>query len=154
MRYLDSFERIITRILLVTMAVVVVLATIEVIWIVIKDVLTPPVFLLEIEELLDLFGLFLLVLIGLELLHSVKIFIEQREIHVESVLSVALIAVARKIIILDPKDQTEGNLLGIAALVLALVIGYYVVRRSHPLQSADTSKGSPDHAAFTNDLDY
>ena len=131
MHYLDSFERMITRILLVMMAVVVVLATIEVIWVVIKDVLTPPVFLLEIEELLDLFGLFLLVLIGLELLHSVKIFIEQREVHVESVLSVALIAVARKIIILDPKDQTEGILLGIAALVLALVIGYYVVRRSH-----------------------
>ena len=144
MRYLDSFERVITRILLVMMAVVVVLATIEVIWVVIKDVLTPPVFLLEIEELLDLFGLFLLVLIGLELLYSVKIFIEQREIHVESVLSVALIAVARKIIILDPKDQTEGILLGIAALVLALVIGYYVVKRSHPLQSGNTNKDSSD----------
>jgi uncharacterized membrane protein (DUF373 family) len=83
MRYLDSFERIITRILLVVMAVVVVLATIEVIWVVITDVLKPPVFLLGIEELLDLFGLFLLVLIGLELLHSVKIFIENREVHVE-----------------------------------------------------------------------
>lgn len=151
MRYLESFEQIITRILLVMMAVVVVLATIEVIWVVIKDVLTPPVFLLEIEELLDLFGLFLLVLIGLELLHSVKIFIDHREIHVESVLSVALIAVARKIIILDPKDQTEGILLGIAALVLALVIGYYVVRRSHSLQSGDPSKDSPDDSALTND---
>ena len=112
------------------MAVVVVLATAEVIWVIIKDVLTPPAFLLDIEELLDLFGLFLLVLIGLELLHSVKIYIEQREIHVESVLSVALIAVARKIIILDPKDQTETILLGIAALVFALVLGYYIVRRS------------------------
>jgi uncharacterized membrane protein (DUF373 family) len=151
MRYLDSFERIITRILLVVMAVVVVLATIEVIWVVIKDVLKPPVFLLEIEELLDLFGLFLLVLIGLELLHSVKIFIENKEVHVESVLSVALIAVARKIIILDPKDQTEGILLGIAALVLALVIGYYVVQRSHYVQSGDRSKNSSDDAALTND---
>lgn len=131
MKHLDTFERVITRILLVMMAVVVVLATVEVIWIVIKDVLSPPAFLLEIEELLDLFGLFLLVLIGLELLHSVKIYIEQREIHVESVLSVALIAVARKIIILDPKELSEGTLLGIASLVLALVLGYYVIRRSH-----------------------
>lgn len=140
MNYLDTFERIITRILLVLMAVVVVLATVEVIWVVIKDVLSPPPFLLDIGELLDLFGLFLLVLIGLELLHSVKIYIEQREIHVESVLSVALIAVARKIIILDPKDQTEGILLGIAALVLALVIGYYVVRRSHRKEGDTDSK--------------
>ena len=74
LNYLDTFERIITRILLVLMAVVVVLATVEVIWVVIKDVLSPPPFLLDIGELLDLFGLFLLVLIGLELLHSVKIY--------------------------------------------------------------------------------
>jgi len=153
MRHLDSFERIITRILLVMMAAVVVLATIEVIWVVIKDVVTPPAFLLEIEELLDLFGLFLLVLIGLELLHSVKVYIEQREIHVESVLSVALIAVARKIIILDPKDQTEGMLLGIAALVLALVVGYYVVRRSHRVESGTRRKIATDDAAMSKDPD-
>ena len=153
MRYLDAFERIITRVLLVMMAVVVVLATIEVIWVVITDVLTPPVFLLEIWELLDLFGLFLLVLIGLELLHSVKVYIEQREIHVESVLSVALIAVARKVIILDPKDQTEGILLGIAALVLALVVGYYVVRRSHRVASGAGSTAATDDAVVSKDPD-
>jgi uncharacterized membrane protein (DUF373 family) len=140
MHYLESFERIITRILLVMMAVVVLLATVEVIWFIIVDVLTPPVLVLEVWELLDLFGLFLLVLIGLELLHSVKIYIEQREIHVESVLAVALIAVARKIIILDPKDQPEGTLLGIAAMVLALVLGYYVIRRSHREDRSSDSK--------------
>jgi uncharacterized membrane protein (DUF373 family) len=140
MQYLESFERIITRILLVMMAVVVLLATVEVIWFIIVDVLTPPVLVLEVWELLDLFGLFLLVLIGLELLHSVKIYIEQREIHVESVLAVALIAVARKIIILDPKDQPEGTLLGIAAMVLALVLGYYVIRRSHREDRSSDSK--------------
>jgi uncharacterized membrane protein (DUF373 family) len=140
MQYLESFERIITRILLVMMAVVVLLATIEVIWFIIEDVLTPPLLVLEVWELLDLFGMFLLVLIGLELLHSVKIYIEHREIHVESVLAVALIAVARKVIILDPKDQSEGTLLGIAAMVLALVLGYYAIRRSHREDRGSDSK--------------
>jgi uncharacterized membrane protein (DUF373 family) len=140
MQYLESFERIITRILLVMMAVVVLLATVEVIWFIIEDVLTPPVLVLEVWELLDLFGMFLLVLIGLELLHSVKIYIEHREIHVESVLAVALIAVARKVIILDPKDQSEGTLLGIAAMVLALVLGYYAIRRSHREDRGSDSK--------------
>jgi len=41
-----------------------VLTTIELAWILVKDVLTPPVFLLEIEEILELFGLFLLVLLA------------------------------------------------------------------------------------------
>ena len=112
------------------MAGVVLLATVELAWILVKDVLTPPVFLLEIHELLELFSLFLLVLIGIELLHSVKTFILRREIHLESVLTVAMIAVARKIIVLEPKEWPEGTLLGLAALVLALSISYYVMQRS------------------------
>ena len=128
--YLDKFERAITHTLLVLMAGVVLLATIELAWILVKDVLTPPYFLLDVHELLELFGLFLLVLIGIELLHSVKTFILRREIHLESVLTVAMIAVARKIIVLEPKEWPEGTLLGLAALVLALSISYYVMQRS------------------------
>ena len=128
--YLDKFERAITHTLLVLMAGVVLLATIELAWILVKDVLTPPYFLLEVHELLELFGLFLLVLIGIELLHSVKTYIVRREFHLETVLTVAMIAVARKIIVLEPKELQEGTLLGMAALVIALALGYYVMRRS------------------------
>ena len=73
----------------------------------------------------------LLVLIGIELLHSMKIYIERREVHVEAVLVVAVIAVARKIVVLDPKALDGETLLGIAAVALALTIGYYLVRRTH-----------------------
>ena len=130
LRYLEHFERLVNWSLLVLMASVVLLATIELAWILVKDVLSPPLFLLEIHELLELFGLFLMVLIGIELLHSVKTYIVRREFHLETVLTVAMIAVARKIIVLEPKELPEGTLLGIAALVLALALGYYVMRRS------------------------
>ena len=128
---LEKFESAITRVLLVMMAGVVLLATVELGWILAKDVLTPPVFLLEIAELLELFGQFLLVLIGIELLHSMKVYIERREVHLEAVLVVAMIAVARKIVVLDPKELDGEALLGIAAVVLALTLGYYLVRRTH-----------------------
>ncbi len=128
---LHKFESAITRVLLVMMAGVVLLATVELGWILVKDVLTPPPFLLEIEELLELFGQFLLVLIGIELLHSMKVYVESREIHLEAVLAVAVIAVARKIVVVDPKELPEGALLGIAAVMLALTLGYYLVRRTH-----------------------
>ena len=128
--YLEKFERAVTYTLLVLMAGVVLLATIELAWILVKDVLTPPYFLLDVHELLELFGLFLLVLIGIELLHSVKTYIVRREFHLETVLTVAMIAVARKIIVLEPKELQEGTLLGMAALVIALSLGYYVMRRS------------------------
>lgn len=54
----------------------------------------------------------------------------KRVIHLEAVLVVALIAMARKIVVLEPKELNEGTLLGIAAFVLALTLGYYLVRRS------------------------
>jgi uncharacterized membrane protein (DUF373 family) len=128
---LGKFESVITRVLLVMMAGVVLLATIELGWILAKDLLTPPRILLEIHELLELFGQFLLVLIGIELLHSLKAYVESREIHLEAVLAVAVIAVARKVVVLDPKDVPEGGLLGLAALALALTVGYYLVRHVH-----------------------
>jgi len=120
------------------MAGVVLLATVELAWILGKDVLTPPYILLDTYELMELFGQFLLVLIGIELLYTMKIYIVQRMIHVEAVLIVALIAIARKIVVLEPKELPEGILLGIAALVLALTLGYYLVRRSR------WEKGDPD----------
>lgn len=130
LNYLGRFEEIISRALLVMMAAVVLLTTIELGWILVKDVLTPPVFLLEIGEILELFGMFLLVLIGIELMHSVKIFIKRREIHLEAMLIVALVAVARKVIVLEPKELAPEAVLGLAALALALTIGYYLVKRA------------------------
>jgi len=115
-----------------------VLATVELGWIIGKDVLAPPYILLEPRELLELFGQFLLVLIGIELLHSMKIYAVRRVIHLEAVLIVALIAVARKVIVLEPKELPEGALTGIAAITLALALGYYLVRRSH------REEGNPD----------
>lgn len=64
------------------------------------------------------------------LAHSMKIYIKHWAIHREAVLVVALIAVARKTVVLAPEEMPEGTLLGIAAMVLALTLGYYLVRRS------------------------
>ena len=148
LRALEKFEDYVTYSLLVMLACVVLLATYELGWLIVKDALTPPVFLLEIDEILELFGQFLLVLIGLELMHSVKIYIEDREFHLDAVVAVALIAVARKVITLDAKALPEGTLIGIAATVLALVIGYYMLQRSRreAIRSAQSSgiTGSPN----------
>ena len=62
--WLKAFEHTMIRILIVLMALVIFIATIELGYIVIKDIISPPIFLLEIEELLDIFGFFLLILIS------------------------------------------------------------------------------------------
>lgn len=156
LRALEKFEDFVTYSLLVMLACVVLLATYELGWLIVKDALTPPVFLLEIDEILELFGQFLLVLIGLELIHSVKIYIEDREFHLDAVVAVALIAVARKVITLDAKALPEGTLIGIAATILALVIGYYMLQRSRreAIRSAQSSgiTGSPNSQSVNGSM--
>ena len=128
MKFIDKFETYINSTLLVMLAIVVMLATVDLGWLIIKDLLSPPLFLLDIAELLELFGAFLLVMIGIELLGTVKTYITKKTIHVEVVLLVAIIAIARKVVILEPKEMDGMRLLGIAAIVLALSAGYYFVK--------------------------
>ncbi|GAB63897.1 MAG: phosphate-starvation-inducible E-like protein [Candidatus Jettenia sp.] len=129
--YLKKIEKIIVISLILMMIIVLFLSTLDLGLIIVKSILTPPQFLLDINELLDIFGLFLLVLIGIELLESVKTYLLEKEIHVEVVFTVALIAIARKVIILDIKEIPSNTLLGIAAIVIALSIGYYLLKQSH-----------------------
>ena len=126
---LKKFEKAVTVTLVVMMAIVVLLATIELGWIIIKDIITPPVMLLEINELLDIFGLFLLVLIGVELLETIKAYLKENVVHFEVVLTVAMIAIARKVITLDVKDLPGMSLVGIAAIIVALAVAQYFYRR-------------------------
>ena len=115
--------------LITMMVIVVVLATIELGWVIIRDIITPPIILLEIDELLEIFGFFLLVLIGIELLETIKAYLLTNVIHVEIVLEVALIAIARKVIILDLNKYESLTLVGIAALIAAVALAYLVIKR-------------------------
>jgi uncharacterized membrane protein (DUF373 family) len=127
--FLKKFEHIIVLSLIIMMVIVVVLATIELGWIIIRDIITPPIILLEIDELLEIFGFFLLVLIGIELLETIKAYLLTNVIHVEIVLEVALIAIARKVIILDLNKYESLTLVGIAALIAAVALAYLVIKR-------------------------
>ena len=125
---LKKFEYVINTALLIMMGLVVLLATIDLGWVIVKDILTPPVLLLDVNELLELFGAFLLVLIGMELLSMVKGYIAKKTIHVEVTLVVSIIAIARKVVILEPKEMDGLTLLGIAAIIFALTLGYYLLK--------------------------
>jgi uncharacterized membrane protein (DUF373 family) len=128
---LKKYEKIMIQALMVMMAIVLGLATLDLGWLIVKDVAKSPLFFLSIDDLLEIFGLFMLVLIGVELLESImKTYITQGQPHYEVVLSVAIIAIARKVIILDMKETDSLSLVGIAAIVVALTIGYYLMKKA------------------------
>lgn len=127
--FLKRFENVIVHALIGMMMIVIFLATLELGWIIIKDILRPPLFLLEIRDLVEIFGFFLLVLIGIELLETIKAYLIGNVVHVDIVIEVALIAIARKIIILD-LDKYDGLMLvGIAAIIFSITFAFFANRR-------------------------
>lgn len=112
-RIIQRFEGIALQVLMVMMAVVLTATIVDLAWLLWVDFSSPPYFLLSVDELLELFSQFLLVLIGLELLETViKTYATPQQPHFEVVLNVAIIAVARKIIILDIRDSFEHHRVG------------------------------------------
>jgi uncharacterized membrane protein (DUF373 family) len=128
--WVRRFEGVIIAVLIVLLALVIALSTLDLCWQILRHLLAPPRLVVAVSDLLDLLAFFLLVVIGLELLETVKAYLSDRTVHVETVLEVALIAVARKVIILDLKEYSALTLLGIAALVLSLAAASYLERRS------------------------
>jgi uncharacterized membrane protein (DUF373 family) len=130
MNYLDLFHKVIITVLTWLMGLVVLLATLELIYLLALDILTPPLFLLDIGELLDIFGYFLLILIGIELLETFRIYLQEHAINVQVVFVVAMIAIARKVIILDVGELQSLTLIGIGFIIASLSAGYYLVKKS------------------------
>lgn len=133
-------EKFVFTALIFMMLVIVLLSIVELGWLLARDIISPPVLILEIHELLEIFGMFLLVLIGIELLETIQIYSQNREFRAEVIILVAVIAVSRKIITLDLKEIAPLNLIGISTIMLSLVIGYYAVKK---IGSSERSKKGP-----------
>lgn len=140
---LKKFEHVVITPLIFMMVVVVLISTIELAYIIIKYIVSPPVFWLEINQLLDIFGLFLLILIGVELLETIKAYLVKKVVHSEIVLEIALIAITRKVIILDVKEYSGLSIIGLAALIISVSVAYYFLKRPKDARpSSDKSQDS------------
>jgi uncharacterized membrane protein (DUF373 family) len=82
------------------------------------------------SEFKAIFGPFLIVLLGIEPISTLKAYLTEDEVHVEVVFAVALIGVGRKAIILDVEKISSLSLLGIASIIISLSIDYFLVKRT------------------------
>jgi uncharacterized membrane protein (DUF373 family) len=78
----------------------------------------------------ELFSGFLLLLIGIELMQTVVVYLRSHVLHVEVVLTVAIVAIARHTIDVDIEGTTPLHLIGTGFLLLALSVGYFFFRRA------------------------
>jgi uncharacterized membrane protein (DUF373 family) len=134
---LTKVQRLTVMVLAGMLVIVVVLSTAHLGMLIGEEVWKSPRFLIPVQGLLDIFGYFLLVLIGAELLETLRAYLKQDVIHVRVVLEVALIAMARKAIIAEPDAAPGLTLLGVAALILALAIAFYFERQTERRQTEE-----------------
>ena len=130
----NKFEKTVYVLLMGLLMFVLAASFVELIWYIYNSLINTPSFLLESHELIAVLGAFLLVLIGVELLDTIKAYFSENTIHVEIVLLLAIIAIARKVILLDPTSVSGIDfgleLTGIGAVVLGLAGGYYLIKKA------------------------
>jgi len=128
--FYQRFETLVGLVLTLVVSAVILVAlyrlVVEVIRALVLGILDP----LEHSVFQSIFGQIITLMIALEFNHSLQYVVTrvQSVIQIKIVLLIALLALARKFIILDPRATSPAELLSLAAATVALGIAYALVR--------------------------
>lgn len=134
------FERAVYTVILVLLLVVIALSVVSLVYAMVVVIASPPILVLNSSELLEIFGVFMLVLLALEFFESIRVFLRDNVIKFELVVVIAITAISRKIILIDYDTVGDLHLIGLGVLLFSLAAGYFLLRRAN---AADTSPPSP-----------
>lgn len=130
----NKFEKMIYASLMIMLMGVLIAAVVDLAWVLITSLTDVTPWLMETHEMISVLGTFLLVLIGVELLDTIKAYFHENAIHVEIVVLLAIIAIARKVILLDPTGMSGIDfgieMMGIGVIVVGLSAGYYLLKKA------------------------
>jgi uncharacterized membrane protein (DUF373 family) len=128
--WLHVVIRFCVRILAVLMTLVIMWSVVDVGWVIyLRASASPAVGLLSVDDILASFGAFMAALIAIEIFLNIVLYLRDDVLHVKLVLATALMAIARKVIVLDYKTLESQYIWATAAVILALSIGYWLVAK-------------------------
>lgn len=131
LKNLGRFEGLVSKLLSIAMVMVVIVVIVDLGIYLAAALLDPDPGNFLGKTLLDIFGLFLSVLIALEILENITAYLKKHVVQVELVIVTSLTAVARKIIILDLEKVTGLSLIGLAIAIISLSLSYFIVKSVH-----------------------
>ncbi|GET21780.1 uncharacterized membrane protein (DUF373 family) [Prolixibacter denitrificans] len=137
---IEKFERFVIWAMLLLLGIVVIVSVFEFAVLIFKVIFIEPhenAIAFDINHLDSVFGLFFSILIGLELFETVKVYLKDNIFHAEIILLVAIIAVARKVVLLDYSDTEGLTMLGIGFIILSLATGYYLLKKGNRVKSGN-----------------
>jgi uncharacterized membrane protein (DUF373 family) len=128
-KFLHRIIRISVRFLAILMVLVIIWGIGDVVYILYQRLKTPPLFLLNINDIFQTFGGFMAVLIAIEIFINIRLYLGTHVLPIQLVIATALMAIARKVIILDLENISSDYIFAIAAVVLALGITYWLISK-------------------------
>ncbi|GIX28990.1 phosphate-starvation-inducible PsiE family protein [Pelomicrobium sp. G1] len=141
----DKFEQAVALTLTFLISVIIVVALVELTKEIVLLVVRGASELLEYKIFQSIFGQIMTLLIALEFKHSILKMAQRGEsiIQAKTVFLIALMALARKFIILDIQQTSAGTIAALAAAVLTLSAGYWLVRD----RSTPAARGAGDESS-------
>ncbi|WP_017315406.1 phosphate-starvation-inducible PsiE family protein [Mastigocladopsis repens] len=130
MHLIENIEVIVSKVLSLLMVLVILVSIADLAVFLFKELFVTSYGKFNIT-LYKVFGLFLNILIALEILENITGYLKKHVLQVELVIVTSLIAVARKIIILDLEKVTGIDIIGLGIAILALSISYLIIRTSN-----------------------
>jgi uncharacterized membrane protein (DUF373 family) len=127
MHLIENIVVIVSKVLSILMVVVILVAIADLTVFLLKELFDAPYGKFN-TILFKIFGLFLNILIALEILENITAYVKKHVFQVELVIVTSLIAVARKIIILDLEKVTGIDIIGLGIAILALSISYLIIQ--------------------------
>lgn len=85
----------------------------------------PYLGLVNVEDLYSIFSVLLILVVGYELFKSIILILKHEDIPVKSILKIAAIALANKVITLNLKSIDANVLFGLSSLLIALGIAFF-----------------------------
>jgi len=126
LQFIEGIECIVSKVLSIAMIAVIIFAVFDLIVFISQKLFFAPHPLFK-DSLFEIFGLFLNVLIALEILENITAYLRRHVFQVELVIATSLIAVARKIIIYDLDKKGGEALIGLALATFALSISFWII---------------------------
>jgi uncharacterized membrane protein (DUF373 family) len=111
------------------MVLVIVFGVIDVAWTIYQRLVAQPRFILTMSDILLTFGAFMVVLIAIEIFQNIILYLRDDVIHVKIVLATALMAIARKVIILDYDELEPMYIFATGIVLLATGVTYFFVHK-------------------------
>ena len=132
--FLHKAIKIAIRILAVLMVAVIFWGVADVVYVLYKQLLDPPFMLLSLSDIFKTFAAFLAVLIAIEIFQNIVLYLRTDVFPLKLVIATALMAMARKIIIIDFNDVIPMHIFAVGFVVLALGITYYLLGKNNDIE--------------------